>query len=70
MITGILKKAGSPMTVAEIYEASLETGYMWRSRNPISALNVKIYTDETFKRAAPGKFALRGDGKDGLQLKF
>ncbi len=62
MISGVLKKAGRPMPVAEIYKASVEAGYMWRSRNPMNALKVKIYTDDTFKKAAPGKFVLRGKG--------
>lgn len=59
MITGILAKTGEPMTVTEIYEASLKTGYTWQSREPRNALNVKMYTDETFMKVAPGKFVLR-----------
>lgn len=59
LISGILKKADTPMTVHEIYEASLETGYQWNSQNPINALNVKMYVDKTFKKAAPGRFVLQ-----------
>lgn len=59
IITSILVKAGTPMTVSEIYEASISNGYHWRSREPMNALNVKMYTDKTFKKVAPGKFALR-----------
>ncbi len=59
VLSGILKKAEAPLTVAEIYEATLMTGYRWRSRNPINALNVKMYTDKTFKVASPGRFVLR-----------
>lgn len=58
MITGILRKTGKPMSVAEICEAILAEGYHWRSRDPINALNVKMYTDRTFKKASPGKFVL------------
>ena len=47
------------MSVQELYEASLEEGYQWRSQEPINALNVKMYTDRTFKKAAPGQFVLR-----------
>jgi len=47
------------MSVADIYEASLKTGYQWRSKQPMNALNVKMYTDRTFKKAGPGKFVLR-----------
>jgi hypothetical protein len=59
LISGILQKADAPMTVSEIYEASLKTGYQWRSQEPINALNVKLYTDKTFKKIAPGKFVMR-----------
>ncbi len=52
------------MSVAEIYEATMEAGYMWRSKKPINALNVKIYTDDTFLKAAPGKFVLRHHPKE------
>jgi len=47
------------MSVVEIYEAGLKTGYQWRSKNPINALNVKMYTDKTFKKASPGMFVMR-----------
>ncbi len=59
MISKILHKANGPMTVSEIYEESLSSGYQWRSKEPMNALNVKMYTDRTFKKAAPGKFVLR-----------
>lgn len=59
LISTIIQKAANPMTVSEIYEASLAEGYQWRSREPINALNVKMYTDNTFKKASPGKFVLR-----------
>jgi hypothetical protein len=59
VITGILKTAGRPLSVQEIYEASLATGYVWRSKEPIGALNVSIYTDRTFKKVAPRTFELR-----------
>lgn len=63
LITGILETAGTPMSVPEIYEASLKTGYLWRSQEPINALNVKMYTDKTFKKASPGRFVLRNKRK-------
>lgn len=47
------------MSVHAIYEATLLAGYHWRSGEPINALNVKMYTDPTFKKAAPGRFVLR-----------
>lgn len=59
MISGILEESDSPMTVRDIYEASLEKGYVWRSGNPINALNVKMYTGKLFKKASPGHFVLR-----------
>ena len=59
LITGILERSARPMSVAEIYEASVEEGYQWRSREPINALNVKMYTDRSFKKVAPGQFVLR-----------
>jgi hypothetical protein len=59
LISGILEKAAKPMTVSEIYEASLVEGYQWRSQEPINALNVKMYTDRTFKKSSPGHFVLR-----------
>jgi hypothetical protein len=59
VITGILKTAGRPLSVQEVYEASLATGYVWRSKKPINALNVSIYTDRTFKKVAPRTFDLR-----------
>jgi len=58
MISAILQKAGKPVSVSEIYEASIRSGYQWRSKEPINALNVKMYTDNTFKKVAPGKFVL------------
>jgi hypothetical protein len=63
LISGILEKAGQPMSVSEIYEATLAEGYQWRSQEPINALNVKMYTDKTFKKAAPGRFVLRKGAK-------
>ncbi len=63
MIRGVLEKAGRPMSVAEIYEASLGTGYQWRSQEPINALNVKMYTDKTFKKESPGQFVIRSGRK-------
>lgn len=62
MISDVLQAAGVPLSVPEIYEASLKTGYQWRSGEPINALNVKMYTDKTFKKAAPGRFVLRAKG--------
>lgn len=59
MISGILEKTERPLSVSEIYEASIATGYHWRSQDPINALNVKMYTDKTFKKVAPGRFVLR-----------
>jgi hypothetical protein len=63
LITTILTKAERPMSVQDIYEASLAAGYQWRSQEPINALNVKMYTDRTFKKAAPGLFVVRKAGK-------
>ncbi len=59
LITDILRQAGKPLSVSEIYEASLTAGYHWRSQEPMNALNVKMYTDDTFIKATPGKFILR-----------
>ncbi len=58
MISKILQKAGKPISVSEIYEASIINGYQWRSKEPMNALNVKMYTDKTFKKVSPGKFVL------------
>lgn len=63
MISAVLQAEGAPMSVPQIYEASLKTGYHWRSGEPINALNVKMYTDKTFKKAAPGRFVLRDPGR-------
>ena len=63
LITTILTKADRPMSVQEIYEASLAEGYQWRSQEPINALNVKMYTDRTFKKASPGLFVVRSAAK-------
>lgn len=59
LVSTILTKAGRPLSVHEIYEASLTEGYQWRSQDPINALNVKMYTDRSFKKDAPGQFVLR-----------
>ena len=59
LISDILRKAKKPLSVQDIYEASLMAGYHWRSGDPINALNVKMYTDKTFKKASPGMFVLR-----------
>lgn len=59
LITGILTEAKRPMSVQEIYQASLDKNYSWRSGNPINALNVKLYTTHAFKKASPGYFELR-----------
>ncbi len=63
LISTILTKAGRPMSVQDIYQASLTEGYQWRSQSPINALNVKMYTDRTFKKASPGLFVLRNPAK-------
>lgn len=63
MISRILEEAGEPLSVQEIYERSLASGYQWRSQDPINALNVKMYTDKTFKKASPGRFVLRNPAK-------
>jgi hypothetical protein len=59
LITGILRKSKKPMSVHAIYEATLLAGYHWRSGDPMNALNVKMYTDPTFKKVSPGRFVLR-----------
>lgn len=59
VISSILQAAGKPLSVAEIYEASIRNGYHWRSKDPTNALNVKMYTDHAFKKVAPGRFVLR-----------
>ena len=59
LISGILRQAKAPMSVQDIYEATLVADYRWRSREPMNALNVKLYTDPTFKKVSPGHFALR-----------
>ncbi|MEI6563142.1 MAG: HTH domain-containing protein [bacterium] len=63
LVSTILTEAGKPMSVHDIYEASLSGGYQWRSQEPINALNVKMYTDRTFKKASPGLFVLRNPEK-------
>ena len=63
MITSILIEAGTPLSVHQIYDASLAGGYQWRSQDPINALNVKMYTDRTFKKDSPGLFVLRNPEK-------
>lgn len=63
MISTILTEAGKPMSVHELYDASLVSGYQWRSQDPINALNVKMYTDRTFKKDSPGLFVLRNPEK-------
>lgn len=59
LISRILRKNKKPMSVQEIYEASLLEEYHWRSQDPINALNVKMYTDPTFKKVSPGRFMMR-----------
>jgi len=59
LVGTILRKSTKPMSVQDIYEATLISGYHWRSQEPINALNVKMYTDRTFKKIAPGQFVLR-----------
>ena len=59
LIGTILRKSSKPLSVQDIYEATLVAGYHWRSQEPINALNVKMYTDRTFKKVAPGQFVLR-----------
>ncbi len=59
LISGILRKARNPMSVQDIYEATLMAGYHWRSQEPINALNVKMYTDKTFKKVGTATFVLR-----------
>jgi len=63
MISTILIEAGKPLSVHEIYDASLVGGYQWRSQDPINALNVKMYTDRSFKKDSPGLFVLRNPEK-------
>ena len=58
LITRILQKAGRPLTIDEILEASLAEGYQWQSRDPRNALNVKMYTDMTFRKVSPGCFTI------------
>ena len=59
MISGVLQTAGVPMSVLEIYEAGLKSGFQWRSQEPINSLTVKMYTDKTFKKASRGMFVMR-----------
>lgn len=59
LITGIIKKAGKPLSVSDIYQASLDAGYCWRSAEPLKALTVKLYTDKTFMRSSPGRFSFK-----------
>lgn len=60
LITEILNEAKRPLSVQEIYDATLAKGYVWRSGNPKNALNVKMYTTRAFRKSSPGCFEVRG----------
>jgi len=61
LITGILRKADKPPTVQEISAATRLAGSHWRSQVPITALNVKLYTDTAFKQDSHGRFMLQSN---------
>ncbi len=58
LISEVLREAGKPLSTQAIYEATLAKGYHWRSKDPMNALNVKLYTDKVFVKVAPSTWSL------------
>jgi len=68
LIAEILTKAGKPLSAAEIYKGLVARKHPLKSKNPLKALRVRLYTDKLFSKAKRGYFTLRkksGKGKKG-----
>ena len=68
LIAEILTKAGKPLSAAEIYKGLVARKHPLKSKNPLKALRVRLYTDKLFSKAKRGYFTLRktsGKGKRG-----
>ena len=53
----LLAKAGRPMSIADIVEGLQAEGHVFKSKKPVAALTVMMYTNKKlFKKVKPGQF--------------
>jgi hypothetical protein len=56
-VVNVLKSKGSPMTVSEILDSLLSSGYKFTSPEPKKNLFARIYRLKGVKQVGPGRFA-------------
>jgi len=55
----VLQEAGKPLSILEIHARVLEKGYVWRTKDPYSAIFFNLTANRAFKRLGQGVFELR-----------
>ena len=55
----VVRQAGHPMKVRQIYDALVENGFQFKAANPKRSLSAAIYTIKGLKKVGPGTFAAR-----------
>ena len=58
-VVNVLKSKGSPMTVSEILDDLLSSGYKFTSPEPKKNLFARIYRLKGVKQVGPGRFAAK-----------
>ena len=58
-VVKVLKSKGSPMTVAEILDELMSSGYKFTSPEPKKNLFARIYRLKGVKQVGPGRFAAK-----------
>jgi hypothetical protein len=59
VVVKVLKSKGSPMTVAEILDDLMSSGYKFTSPEPKKNLFARIYRLKGVKQVGPGRFAAK-----------
>jgi hypothetical protein len=56
-VVQVLKAKRTPMSVAEIFEGLMASGYQYPSADPKKNLGARIYRLKGVKQVGPGQFA-------------
>ena len=58
VMTQVLTQSKRPLNLDEIIEGMRKKGVKFKSKNPKHSLDVRMYTDKTFKKVKPGYFTV------------
>jgi hypothetical protein len=56
-VVNVLKGSSTPMSVSEILEGLIESGYQYPSSEPKKNLSARIYRLKGVRQVGPGRFA-------------